>query len=71
MLVSPHFSVHCLQPQCEGRLEVEVDAGSVFWVAVVSTVLQDPLWNPSLVLPFLYLVFFSPVNTTMQPLTTS
>lgn len=30
LLVSPHFSVHCLQPQCEGRLEVEVDAASVF-----------------------------------------
>lgn len=58
LLVSPHFSVHCLQPQCEGRLEAEVDAASVFTLAVVvSTVLLEPLWNPSLVLPFLYLVY--------------
>lgn len=54
LLVSPHFSVYHLQPQFEGRLELEVDAGSVFWVAVVvSTVLLEPLWNPSLFLPFL------------------
>ena len=50
MLISLHFFVHCLQPHCrEGRLGGEVDAGSIFWIAVVvSTVLLDPpLWTPT------------------------
>lgn len=51
LLLSPHLSVHCLQPQCAGRLGVEVDADCVFWLAIVVstvTLTRTPVRKPRL-----------------------